>query len=741
MPSGARLVVALTLIAFATQAHSGGGRDNPPTTYRVEGVAAAEPLNLRAGPGTGARVLVEIPHDARGLSGTGRTRRVGSQRWREVTFQQTTGWVNDRFLALDTAVDRENQPSDEAAPGSAPSPETSPPAGEATQAGTPLPAEPVQPLPPVPPGEIACHSEVRPVTNGNETQQVKGYTCRSEAGPLFRIEHVALSEFAASKLLFHQRADGTSIKIDEVVGTPRLIPTKVSERAKELFETYGALFKVSDLWNVNDEDEISALGGSEGKVRLLRAPFSVTYSGPDAGGIDIPNLDEQRQVRKSQSWPAQFKQSYYPRNAGICSAAINSSAEQTGEQHTSMLKAAAADCVIVWRYAAPEDLDNVARDIEVMRELELDVGLSDFPRLSRDFDQGNHAKFLDLMRALAKERWPEDWLVLFAMPNGCGQAAFRFAFLSREIKLQTLTIENLSGSDLELGALIGSTLDGSQLRPLTSEPPAGATAVGQAIGRLQVGEKVAVPIGVIFRQDDELHAEPDHLKKMFDLIKTLPPDTAIDGNEGFGAKLISSYKPPEMPTGADYAWGPEIHVTSIEAGGKTIAFTPAEPERIDLTVDGGSAASCPYLASWDEDAGDWVLHRKVIQSADGPARETSETIPLDKFRSRLRLQELEMEVAHINHAAMKIETTSGRVHWLAPRQPALLFRDKRYVSIHAGESVELEFKLPVGVSPEHVLRSSFVISGYYRRYADMLVTVNDDEARTCHAPRMTLAGN
>ena len=73
-------------------------------TYRVTGVAAGDNLTIREEPvegGTPAdwKELGRIPADAESVLGTGRSLLIGGQRWAEVSFGATRGWVNARFLA------------------------------------------------------------------------------------------------------------------------------------------------------------------------------------------------------------------------------------------------------------------------------------------------------------------------------------------------------------------------------------------------------------------------------------------------------------------------------------------------------------------------------------------------------------------------------------------------------------------------------------------------------------------
>jgi hypothetical protein len=70
-----------------------------PANYRVVGVAAADRLNIRSGPGTRHGIIGAFAHDAIDIDATGRIARVDGALWREVKVPgATVGWVAARYL-------------------------------------------------------------------------------------------------------------------------------------------------------------------------------------------------------------------------------------------------------------------------------------------------------------------------------------------------------------------------------------------------------------------------------------------------------------------------------------------------------------------------------------------------------------------------------------------------------------------------------------------------------------------
>lgn len=92
----ARPLIAAASLAIALPAHAY-------ETYKVVGIKAGDSLVVREEPADGGRpgdwkVLGRIPATAGNVLGTGRSKLIGKQRWREVSFGQAIGWVNGTFL-------------------------------------------------------------------------------------------------------------------------------------------------------------------------------------------------------------------------------------------------------------------------------------------------------------------------------------------------------------------------------------------------------------------------------------------------------------------------------------------------------------------------------------------------------------------------------------------------------------------------------------------------------------------
>lgn len=79
------------------------GPRGPGVHYVVRNVDSADVLNVREKPDWKSGTVGSLPPDATGVLGGPTHTRRGSAPWRHVTCLKVSGWVNERFLAVETA--------------------------------------------------------------------------------------------------------------------------------------------------------------------------------------------------------------------------------------------------------------------------------------------------------------------------------------------------------------------------------------------------------------------------------------------------------------------------------------------------------------------------------------------------------------------------------------------------------------------------------------------------------------
>jgi len=86
------------------------GPRGPGVHYVVRGVDASDVLNIREKPDWKSATIGSLPPDATGIAGGPTHARRGAAPWRHVTCGKISGWVNERFLAAETAGDSAEEP-------------------------------------------------------------------------------------------------------------------------------------------------------------------------------------------------------------------------------------------------------------------------------------------------------------------------------------------------------------------------------------------------------------------------------------------------------------------------------------------------------------------------------------------------------------------------------------------------------------------------------------------------------
>jgi len=183
-------------------------------------------------------------------------------------------------------------------------------------------------------------------------------------------------------------------------------------------------------------------------------------------------------------------------------------------------------------------------------------------------------------------------------------------------------------------------------------------------------------------------------------------------------KVRESVKEPAWPSTQTYVYGPEIQLDGLVVAGERMMLEGTSANFVELTVtsDGGS---CPHLYSYNPASGLWRHHKKVIHTAKGKLRETTEWIDVDPSHRRFRLVEQELERSFIDKVALELTLRDGQVLSLAPDVEALRAADQRYVTLFAGDTAAFSFALPDGVVEADVTAARLAVTGYYERY-DML---------------------
>ena len=573
-----------------------------------------------------------------------------------------------------------------------------------------------------------CVASFREIKFPDGSARVKNYVCKTEgaAKPEIRVEFDRLSEAAAGSLI----QDVPYPDLEKAFGKVRVVNNAVAIEAKKLFDEFGTRSLDATCYAF----QVASATGGKGYENNAddncgeRAMWYLTF--PDRQNlttIQFPLPAEVEYYQANTDWPKGY--SFFYMGGEYC-------------EDTSLIL-----CTFIWRPARPEDLANFEANQAAYNKA---LGLDDYTPEPAEQDEAEpqasegeapaieaettdnwanaQKKYLSLVNHLTRDGFPDDFLFITGEASLCA-GGVDFSLHIRQMMLDVAFIQNISNSPVSIEGLLGSEVQATALRAAV----AGAEGTGDPIalpdGELKPGETVAVPLAISFIMADSLKSKFEDqaaAAKSFKRIQAAPPGTVFElkdeGSEDgiVVRKVRESFGPPTTPKPATYIYGPEVALTGLVIAGKSIVFDQASRNFIQLTA-GEGYGSCPYLYAWDDGHDAWVRHGKVIDAANSKDKEMTEAKTFPGFRSKFRLAEEELEVSYIDHVKLEVELHDGTGMTLAPDFAAMAEQDGDYTIIKAGDRIEFSFALPPSVKAEDVKQSTLAITGYYRRYSDLMM--------------------
>jgi hypothetical protein len=566
--------------------------------------------------------------------------------------------------------------------------------------------------------EPQCVASFREIKFPDGSARVKNYVCKTEGSskPVIRVEFDRLSEAAAGSLIQGEPYPD----MERAFGKVRLVNNAVAAETKKIFDHFGIKKVDGDCFGF----VVAAAAGGKHHVSKskgmsdegfdtcseTRTLWYLTF--PDQMGlttIEMPLPTEVEHYQTHDDWPQGYNFSY--------------SLDNDCWETSPIL------CTLLWRPARPDDLANFVPNLIAYHRIlgmseDTPDGIAEWEKLPESWHY-TRKKYFTLIDYLVRGGWPDDFLFVTSEADLCG--GLQPSMHIRQMILDVAFVQNLSDNVLSLDGLLGDELTGMHLRKIESVSPAKTHRIALDLANIQPGETLAVPLRISFVMADSLQTavgDQAVAKQAFARIRAAKPGTVFEMATNPGEppirKVRESFGPPTAPKPAAYAFGPEIQLSGLVLDGKPIVFEQASRNFMEL-VAGSGYGSCPYLYAWDDDQKDWVRHGKVIDAANSRDKEMTETKTFEGFRSKFRLAEEELEVSYIDHVKLEIELKDGGGMTLAPDLAAMNAKDGSYATIKAGDRIEFSFALPPSVKPADVKQSTLAITGYYRRYSDLLM--------------------
>ncbi len=550
--------------------------------------------------------------------------------------------------------------------------------------------------------------------------RIRSFVCEVDDETDVRVELHRLNDGMVGDLL-----EGRESRFaKKVLGKFSIQKNAVYDEVKTLFDRFGVQDTDARTWTARDTrgPEHEGYEGSNQGVEIT------TFLGRDPDFLpNFPLPDEMRELRSGRDWLRDFNFAYGHDSSwmrwGITLLDIKVACPAVPPDQWDHF-----NCLTFWRPMTREDAEKYAPHWKELNEL-----------VGADPDDAVYVPDpdLSLFLYLTKGGWPADFSYIIG-EAGTHEAGMLFTYVPRRMYLDVTVIENLSKADVSLDGLFGKSIVSKRLRAVDeAQERSGSRAdqVAKDLGRLGPGEKLLVPLRMLFSPGDLfgplLTPDDDFIKAaraVYDRIRTLDP-----GPQGFRydalkrkrddpdiayyarLKRPEDYKEPSYPTAKVYVYGPEIVLRGIKVNGERLDLQGQDPNMLAMTTS-CDCGSCPYLHAWSDRLGRWVSYGKVIHEAQGAELQAEEEVNLAELATRFRIAERELELSHIDQVRLQLELGDGRTIELVPEIPALNRVDGDYAEIYAGDTVELEFTLPDAIAKEDIRSSSLSVNGYYQLY-------------------------
>ena len=577
------------------------------------------------------------------------------------------------------------------------------------------------------PVRAQCVEDARAVAlDADNVVRLRSHVCAVGTGSdavRVRVEQHRFSDVAAS-LIVARRA---SALLARTIGQPLVVDNAVLRAYAELIQRFG----VTMAFSGGDEGDgpiagisVAAEGAGMGLEMGDSMPAGRLRSvlGMDDGANDYPAVDEIAALRRGIIPPG--LRFYY----GVWCNDEDGDAPEGGARCAEPEPASVQ--MRFWRAMRAEDLQLYAQRVgaynrllsQFKAELRAARG-ADAPWTDGPIEQTALPRVLQLYRFVAGEAWPADFLHLVgAITTTCGEGVsgiggWIFHHTSRAPFLEALLIENTAARPLALSAVIGTHVQAPRLRPMPYQTTAGQLLPLELT--LAPGQRMLLPTRIVFAPGRHDKAEFRYTETAREIWQQLSTNGLRGDPAAHGAPVLR-----------DYAYGPELAVSGLQADGRRVDLLRQRANFTVLAVS-SQVGSCPYLLSADAHGADWIEHGKVLHRAEGSAREETETLVVPGFRPIFRLEEREAEAAFIDVAELEVRLKNGQVLVVPPAETRLAVRDRDYLRLLWGEAVEFTFALPADVSTDDVLDSRLSLTGFYERY-------RPSPERTTFAPRPAL---
>jgi hypothetical protein len=365
------------------------------------------------------------------------------------------------------------------------------------------------------------------------------------------------------------------------------------------------------------------------------------------------------------------------------------------------------DDLIFWRFATPADLQSFAND-----------------------RYAGH--LVSWLQYATRSNFPKDFCIVSMNAPGCDPDRNQnLAVGIRTVHLRIAVIENLSSKAIRLGDFGVRENLSNLLRSREDDQAQLGHSELQSYRwfspeDLRPSETIAVPLEITFKYDEDknwdlVHLEKDSDSKSRDDVRSLllQYDTVrfhyySNGSEQqVGApadSLIRLMDRPEEDFGLrkEYIYGPSTRLEALEVDDAVYPVRQFDP-RLVVIRSGNASGSCPFVYVHSGENDTWIREGRILYGANGPKKESFDSLKLGKFDGRVMLREQEPETTFVKTIYLSARDAAGKKRLYDPTNWDSIRRNREYVELRQGESIELRFPISEGMS-----ELKLFVEGFYQ---------------------------
>jgi hypothetical protein len=228
----------------------------------------------------------------------------------------------------------------------------------------------------------------------------------------------------------------------------------------------------------------------------------------------------------------------------------------------------------------------------------------------------------------------------------------------------------------------------------SEEDPAATRARRRAAANKLLGDRELETVAIMY-EGKAGNAETPQMKVP---LVVMPKQKFVD------AWLREPIPPSEKE---EFVYGPSIALDSVEVNGLRSEIDPFDPINIAY-YSGYEGGSCPFVYTRRAPDGTWLKQGTILTGCSAKAREGTRKLRLGTFDGTLRIAEEEDESSYIDELLVRGTLVNGEKVTLRPADDRISQKDRRYLALKKGDSIEIKFAIPNGMQgPVEIVSSGF----------------------------------